>query len=201
MTITRLEQHVLTALQRGFPRSDPLLQALLAITDLPGMEVGVHVTLLVDGQLLSGNLMSNWRFTQHLDEVLQRTTQRSLAEMAHDDPRFESLDAWTKQMAASGFHAQDSTAADREADHRREYERLAEQKRVPIQELTFSDLTPELQLGEIAEMTAAAVLTLDNAALHKPLQPQQLGRIRVHISQISAWWVTDPQDADNGQSD
>jgi hypothetical protein len=201
MSITRVEQQVLIALNRGFPRSDPLLQALLNVTDLPSVEIGVHVTLLVNGLLLGGNLMSNARYTEHLDEVLMQTGEIGLANLGDEDPRAGSLEVWMKQIAANSFSTRDTAETEHEEQHRLEFMRLAEQKGIPWEELTFSDLTPELQLAEIARMTANAVLTLDNAVIQRPINDQQLGRIRVHLSQIAAWWVTEPPGDASGSVD
>ena len=189
MTLSRIETQ-LASLAASLPRTDPALQTLLRVTDLPIASVGVQITVMVGGFLIRGNVMGTRSFAEQLDAHLESGTTKALERYGADDPRGMVAQEW--QRALSGNFAKqldDIEAADQR--HQEAMEQLASDRDVSLDDLKFDDLPDELALSEIHRFAYRSVLTLEHAELLAPPNWDQgaIGTLRVQMSQIGAWWM------------
>jgi hypothetical protein len=181
----------LVGLAASLPRTDPVLQMLLRVCDMESAPVGIGITALLDGYLIRGTLMGTARYAEQLEQGFDGGLADAIQRYGADDPRGMAAEVFRSVLSgrfskdvAEGYESQDR--------HHKAMEEIAAEKGVSVDELKLDDLPDDMALTEIVRTGSRSVLTLENAVLLVPpmLREEPLGVVRIHTSQIAAWWTS-----------
>lgn len=150
--------------------------------------VGVSITLVVDGLLITGLLSHDLAWGQRLDEVLEENADDLVPGLVNAGWDLEAAERVAKTMREQTYS---KAVEEREREHTEHFKKLeaagatSEDDPVPLRELD-----EELARDEIEQRGRGyPTITLTNArVLTEATGWIEIGMMRVLTSHVSAWW-------------
>lgn len=173
---------------------DGQLETLLRLTRLvPGVGVGVGVTLVVNGALLRGTLATSEGFARDADKKIAVGSENARVSGAEGDAATEvslQISKLLREAETLSKPARDAQKAYFDARDKVDAYMESVDKKFA---LSIDDIPAELLHDYFEVSTPHMVFTLENAEIRLPGEGWiHVGFIRVSQSHISAWWVTPP---------
>jgi hypothetical protein len=163
---------------------DSMLDRLIRLADLPGVRIGLPVTLLVGGRFIEGNLGSSEECAELADEAVNA---------AFDQGEKAGTVGWTPDqwdVARKAFEKVDfktMVARRRERDER-DREEWEDTGSAWMDEVVAR--RGELSQKHIRRAASRPAFTLVNAVVETATgQRVEVGTIRVVTTHVAAWWI------------
>jgi hypothetical protein len=180
------------------PVHDRVLQRLLDLTDFEQFSIGIRISVVVGGSIISGTLLSPRGFAKRLDGSLQEGMQDFLDSRADTEVEQAAGRVWREKMEGV-FVREVQQSFDDEADLREKLEAIAKEKDVSDPgDLELKDLPEKVAFADLRSTAHRSALALEHATIAGPpsFVKHEIGTLRIQTAQIEAWWPEGIADSD-----
>jgi hypothetical protein len=186
MPISRTELF-LAQLAAAQPRADRFLSALLVMADRHG-GIGFPINVIVDGVLIHGRVGSSDEFAGALDQGLAGGLSE-LAE-AEEGSTVGEIAAEAAKVLEGEFSASVARQRLKTNELQKRHEAYAAKANIDIDTTPILDMPEDLAFDIIELQAPPRAFTLKDAVAVSGLGQtnEPLGTIRVHTTNVSAWW-------------
>ncbi len=170
---------------------DRVLQKLLTVCDFEVFSIGIGLSFVVGGSIISGTLLSPVGMGKRMDATLASGISEAVERYEEGSAEHTAATVWIKKMESHFADSMQITYKE-EDEHRKAIADLAEKKGVEPADLPFEELSDDLAFADIESEGIRSALSLEKATISGPpaFVTHEIGTIRIQTAQIEAWWMS-----------